>query len=81
MLIVNCVCGFCIKDEMSDLRKRIKNSESDNSSQYFENISKNADQIYLNEFKNSINDLEPKKNSYHLTRIVLVRYLAFIYCK
>ena len=28
-----------------------------------------------------VQNSQPQKNAYHLTRIVLVRYLAFIYCK
>lgn len=33
------------------------------------------------EFKKNLGDLQPKKTSYHLTRIVIVRYIGFIYRK
>lgn len=77
----------------NSIRKRKKFSENnDNNSQSEPEISPkipnkkkftDPDEVYLNEFNNLLNndELEPKINSYHLTRIVLVRYLAFIYCK
>ena len=34
---------------------------------------------YLREFNNSLAQIKFDKSSYHLTRVVLVRYLAFIY--
>ena len=34
---------------------------------------------YINEFKVSFPSLEPSKSSYYLTRIVLLRFIAFLY--
>jgi len=35
--------------------------------------------IYLRSFNDSYASLKPEKSSYHLTRIILLRFLAFIY--
>ena len=34
---------------------------------------------YLRSFNDSYSSLEAEKSSYHLTRIILLRFLAFIY--
>ncbi|CAF0703841.1 unnamed protein product [Brachionus calyciflorus] len=45
-----------------------------------ENIAKNESlKSPLEDFNNLVNSLNPQKNSYHLTRVVLVRFLAFLY--
>lgn len=44
------------------------------------NQSEKKGQTEVNDdFSNALKNLEPDTNSYYLTRIVLVRYIAFIY--
>ena len=67
----------------STIRRR-KNLESSNikSEEKSELSDKNEkDKNYLNDFEKEYTNLKPKRGQYYLTRIVLVRFIGFIYGK
>lgn len=65
---------------MSLRNRKISSTSSDESSDDEDLVVKNMklDTKLRDHF---VQNSQPQKNAYHLTRIVLVRYLAFIYCK
>jgi len=62
----------------NQVRNRNKNKIANNDTI---SVQENNQQTYLDEFNSCLNEIQPDKNSYFLTRIVLIRFLAFIYCK
>jgi len=65
----------------STLRKRkIIESSNIKSEEKSEISDKNEnDKKYLNDFEKEYTNLKPKRGQYYLTRIVLVRFIGFIY--
>lgn len=65
-------------------RKLDKNSKLDQDiakqiEQQLHEQENDREQEYMTEFGKKVNELKPEKNSYYLTRIVILRYMAFIY--
>jgi hypothetical protein len=65
------------KTNNKDLTEKIAHSK--NESILSTQKSENKEDNYLNSFIEIYSDLLPKKSSYYLTRIVLIKFLAFIY--
>ena len=60
-------------------RKNIENSSSKCEDKLELTDDNKKDKKYLKDFEKEYSNLKPKRGQYYLTRIVLVRFIGFIY--
>jgi hypothetical protein len=60
-------------------RKHIKSSIIQSEDKIESTEKHEKDEKYLKDFDEEYSNLQPKRGQYHLTRIVLVRFIGFIY--